>query len=487
MKKRRIWAGLLVLAAVFLAGCSAGDEKPEPELPPEPEEGVLIYAALNPVTTYLKTNIKTYNKTHPETQIEIRDYSDDAGPERLMTELMLGEVPDIMEMQRLGYHQGDISNPSISSSFEVKNTEALWRDTPFDADTSDLFWMPYRSLVQRGYLEDLWPYIEKDPRYGRERIIEGPLKAAEINGGLYILPKSVSISTLAGPKSVVGDRCGWTLEELIEAFAAMPESSTVLRYNTTRQEVFFNVLAPLLDQFIDWETGECAFDSQSFREMLNFLSLFPDEFATWLSSSQLERELAWQRLDGLQMLEPVLVNAVHDKNNLDAVFGREIAYVGYPTVDGSSGSSFIFHGPILAMSSVCRDKEAAWNFMSRQLRAESKSISWMLESIIHSWISIPLNRIGYNTYLRAGTNLSVTYFSELYSGGPLVPSRKPTEEDRQQFEELFNSTTQLYWPDEKLSATVWDAIGPYFTGDKTLDETVELVQRRAILYVNENR
>ena len=157
MKKKRIWAGLLLLVAVFLTACSAGDEKPEPELPPEPEEGVLIYAALNPVTTYLKTSIKTYNKTHPEMQIEIQDYSDDAGPERLMTELMLGEVPDIMEMQRLGYHQGDISNPSISSSFEAKNTEALWRDTPFDADTSDLFWMPYRSLVQRGYLEDLWP------------------------------------------------------------------------------------------------------------------------------------------------------------------------------------------------------------------------------------------------------------------------------------------------------------------------------------------
>ena len=72
---------------------------PEEELPPEPEEGVLIYAALNPVTTYLKTSIKTYNKTHPEMQIEIRDCSDDVGPERLMTELMLGEVPDIMEMQ----------------------------------------------------------------------------------------------------------------------------------------------------------------------------------------------------------------------------------------------------------------------------------------------------------------------------------------------------------------------------------------------------
>ena len=98
--KRKLPLPLLLLCALLLlSACSAGDEKPEPELPPEPEEGVLIYAALNPVTTYLKTSIKTYNKTHPEMQIEIRDYSDDAGPERLMTELMLGEVPDIMEMQ----------------------------------------------------------------------------------------------------------------------------------------------------------------------------------------------------------------------------------------------------------------------------------------------------------------------------------------------------------------------------------------------------
>ena len=72
MKKRRIWAGLLLLAAVFLAGCSASDEKPEPELPPEPEEGVLIYAALNPVTPYLSQNIKTYNNVHPDTPINIR-------------------------------------------------------------------------------------------------------------------------------------------------------------------------------------------------------------------------------------------------------------------------------------------------------------------------------------------------------------------------------------------------------------------------------
>ena len=32
---------------------------------------------------------------------------------------------------------------------------------------------------------------------------------------------------------------------------------------------------------------------------------------------------------------------------------------------------------------------------------------------------------------------------------------------------------------------VKDQCGPYFAGDKTLDETVNLIQRRVSLYVNE--
>ena len=73
MKKRRIWAGLLVLAAVFLTGCSAGDEKPERE------EGTLIYAALNPVATGMQKKVDIFNQTHTDIQISIQDYSDEGG------------------------------------------------------------------------------------------------------------------------------------------------------------------------------------------------------------------------------------------------------------------------------------------------------------------------------------------------------------------------------------------------------------------------
>ena len=42
------------------------------QLPPEPEEGVLIYAALNPVTNELIRSVEKFNEAHTDAKIEIR-------------------------------------------------------------------------------------------------------------------------------------------------------------------------------------------------------------------------------------------------------------------------------------------------------------------------------------------------------------------------------------------------------------------------------
>jgi hypothetical protein len=62
-----------------------------------------------------------------------------------------------------------------------------------------------------------------------------------------------------------------------------------------------------------------------------------------------------------------------------------------------------------------------------------------------------------------------------------------SKDDVLRFEELVNNTTQIYWPNDALANIVWESIGPYFAGDKTLEETVKLVQNRVTLYVNENQ
>ena len=46
---------------------------------------------------------------------------------------------------------------------------------------------------------------------------------------------------------------------------------------------------------------------------------------------------------------------------------------------------------------------------------------------------------------------------------------------------------QVYDPDEKLLSIVREGAGAYFAGDKSLADTVRLIQNRASLYLSENQ
>lgn len=164
---------------------------------------MLIYAALNPVTNELTQSIEKFNEIHTDVQIEIRDYSDEGGRERLQTELVLGKVPDIMELRCYGEDGKDL----LKGVYDVQHLPGSY------TGPEGGYFMPYRQMVQKGYLEDLWPYIENDPDLGREAVLEAPLKAAEVNGGLYMLFERVEIFTLIGRESVVGARYSWTLDD----------------------------------------------------------------------------------------------------------------------------------------------------------------------------------------------------------------------------------------------------------------------------------
>lgn len=469
MRKKIVWLWLLA-AVVALAACSAGGENQTVDL--QMEEGVLIYAALNPTSDELQKTIELFNKSQTDVRIEIRDYSDENGMQRLFTELALGQVPDIMEMHRLG-----------------GGKDTAWAYDSYKDRPEGERWMPYQQMVQKGYLEDLWPYIEADPELGRDGVLVPPLKAAEVNGGLYMLFSDVSVTTMISPERIVGSRSGWTFAEMLETFSTMPEGSTILRYNATREDIFSMLCAPLLDQYVDWETGQNSFDSQGFRDMMIFLSTFPAEFKTFLSQEEVEMEIVERMLTGHQLLEAITTAALWYLPGVDTRFGERAAYVGYPTADGSLGSYFNLHGNKLAMSSTCRNKEAAWAFIRKSV-AKKYSSAAMRE--LHTYgekIKTPIVRKNYEMANRL--DMKDTLRAEHLYGGPLHTMYfkwdQCTVDHLQRYEALINSTTQIYWPNGELSDIVWEAAGPYFAGDRSLDETVALIQNRVQLYVNENR
>lgn len=471
---------LVLLAALVLPACG------EHQLPPEQEEGVLIYAALNPVSSEIKKSVAVFNNEHTDIQIKIHDYSDEGGLERLQTELVLGRVPDIMEMHYFGK-----AGPRVAA-------EGSYRVIPGSyADAADECWMPYRQMAQKGYLEDLWPYIENDPELGRDGVLQAPMEAAEVDGGLYILFMEVRINTVMGPESLVGDRYSWTLEELLETFAGMREDSTILRYNATKRDLFFDLLCYSLDKYIDRDTGICSFDSQDFRKLVAFLECFPDE--TGFAKPQEEAEEIMERVrTRRQMLEVTQICWPEDLILRDGFWQERSAFPGYPTADGSSGNSFYPMGDILAMSSTCRDKDAAWEYI-RDLIKPRRS---QREPIV-AYVSTPVNLHDYEIFLDGNLGYLMDQCRRIMPENPVMfvvpwrpfgaygPEIRPmellTEEDIERFKTLVSSTTQLYWPEDELANTVWETLGPYFAGDRTLDDTIGLLQNRVGLYLNEQK
>lgn len=285
----------------------------------------------------------------------------------------------------------------------------------------------------------------------------------------------------------MGDRCGWTFEELLEIFSTMPEGSSILRHYMTQADMFRQMAVPLLDQYVDWGTGQCSFDSDGFRELLVFLASFPDEFQTLLSQNALYEECAQRMLGGKQMLEAESCVGMTIATRLDTHFDDQVSFVGYPTSDGSPGSIFVPQGTVLAMSSACRNKEAAWTYMSQLLNRNLHSVS-QIENMFPIQVKTPINKTDYLLVCKAELKgKSVTTGPSAFLSPNRVFIETSDKQDQERFDALIDNTCLFYWPDDALADVVWESIGPYFAGDRSLDDTIALVQNRATLYVNEQK
>ena len=62
-----------------------------------------------------------------------------------------------------------------------------------------------------------------------------------------------------------------------------------------------------------------------------------------------------------------------------------------------------------------------------------------------------------------------------------------TQEEYDQIMELYNSITRISEYDDKIFEIVNEVAASYFNGDKTVEDTANLIQSRVELYVNESK
>ena len=397
----------------------------------------------------LRKQVLRFNKTNDAYRIEVRDYSEyntstdqTAGMTKLNTEIIAGNVPDIIDVSQL----------------------------------------PVGQYVGKGLLEDLYPYIDADGELSRDSLVRSIAGAMEINGGLYQASSSFGVFTVIGNRDVVGDQMGWSLQEMMDCLATQPEGTELFQQNVPRSELLQIMCYMYMEQLVDWQTGTCDFDSANFREMLNFCAMFKDN--SGISEENSESEVS-RIMSGKQMLEIITASSFNDCQMYEAMFGGNVTYKGFPMSQGVGNIAYVDSG--LAISSKCADKEGAWSFVRTFLTEEYQESGDV-------W-SFPTNQKAFDKNLLEAMKKEYTTDAngnqvEAAKGGVgwdgfSIELYAVTQEQADGIIALINSVTATMTYDNSITNIVTEEASAFFSGGQDVDTTAKNVQSRVGLYVSE--
>ena len=414
-----------------------------------PERQKLTYGTMDMVSSE-RTAILEFNRTNPDYYIEATDYAQDqdraAGRTRLVTEVLAGKGPDIMNVRSLGADRWETA----------------------------------------GLLEDLWPYIDADPDLDRGDLMEHVFQVYERDGKLYQIGSEFRVMTLTGAAEVVGREMSWTAEDLWAALETMPEGCVPLSIFGSRENMLRQLLGLYGERFVDWEAGTCEFESQEFKDLLAFCASLPDQGPEGGDAAAL--------VSGRQMLCEWQVTNFYDVQQKSYLLGGEVTFVGYPNPWGEVGSA-LFLTESLAMSSGCAHKDGAWAFL-RALLLPKEDIT---ADSANSFACFPTNKSNFQRMAEVSmtpvrmeeSGREVSVYSESFGELDGVALRYDryavTQAEYDQIMALYEAAKLAYRGNPDLNEIVVSAAGAYFAGDKSVDEAAAQIQSRAEIYVNEQR
>ena len=410
----------------------------------------------------MSDRIIDFNRRSDKVRIELRDYSEynteedySAGLTKLTTEILSGKMPDLLCLNGL----------------------------------------PFSQLAAKGLLADLNPYLDADKELRREDIFPSVLKAMETDGGLFRICPSFSIQSLIGAASVVGDKPGWDYEQFRAALASMPEGCTPLDQYTTRDNVLNTLVALDMNDFVDWKTGKCSFDSQEFVDVLEFANSFQADF-DWENYDWSEDESTPSRIaQGRQMLMQAGIYSIDDVIYNDAYFGGNSTYIGWPTNYGV-GNMLYLGDHAYAMSASCSDKEAGWEFL-RSLLAEDYQnslyglpvVQKVFDAKLKEAMTVEYQKDADGNYVldENGEKIQVSRGGVGFGDGSTYEIYALTQEQADKLLEVINTTDKVMDQNDAIFSIVQEEAAAFFAGQKSAEDVARLVQSKANLYVNEQR
>ena len=391
--------------------------------PGEDNRIVLTMLSLQPDSSLLEA-IALFNKSNDEYRIELTSY------------FSMNE---------------DVSAADWNNALTRLNTAMIAGDIP---DLLDLNHMPVEAYSRRGLLEDLYPYLLNDPQINMDDYYANVFTAISIDGKLPYITSSIRILSVFADTGIVGSERGWTLEE----FVALKNSGH-LKMEFFPPTLLLKMIIGADNRFVDWDKGECRFDSEEFAHLLELCLL------------QAEADLNWIDEDGLFEGQAnciyISADSVIAVAYYNALLGGQANPIGIPNPDGNV-MHIIEPANRIGFSSTCKHKDGAWAFVRSFLEPRLQESGWYFPFLKSSFEKICTEAVKGNT---------------IWIGGMF--GNEAGEADIALARELLSTANYCLGSDQELTDLVVSMSGSYFAGGENAMETAAEIQSRARLYVGE--
>ena len=407
----------------------------------------------------VKRQVLDFNKNNQEYEIELTCYGDDMNWQdavsKMNNDMISGNLPDIL---------------LVDSS------------------------LPVDSYISKGLFANIYDFMETDPDINKEDFLPNLFEAYEVNGALYYTIPDFTVSTIIGKASDVGAEQGWTMDEFMALVEANPDKSVFGDRYATNTGMLSTFFSYNYDTFINRNTGECSFNSDSFIKMMEFCNRFPsetnDDNIDYDDNYWQEYDSQWR--NGKTMLSSEYIGRFQVIREFEeGKFGEPVTFKGMPGSNGN-GSTFNSSSVLLAITAKSANKDGAWQFVRYFLTDEYQDMYTSRNSYSFPAKLSALEKKAESAKERPYWENEETGEKEYYDntywiGNESVTIGVNTDEDNAKMMEFIKSVTATNNYDTKIQDIISEESAPYFSGQKTAAQAAEIIQNRVANYIAENR
>jgi hypothetical protein len=305
----------------------------------------------------------------------------------------------------------------------------------------------YEQCLRQGLLLNLYDYMGTDQTVTKDELLPVYRSLMEnTDGGLYRVSNEFRLVTVLGKSQYVGNAADYTMESLRQAAENMPEGMVVF------QEGWYSALSDFLplDRFVDFQSNTCNFTCEDFYEILAFVrDFFPEEYD--YSQDVAEEPLA----EDAVLLEYYFNFDVESFAQGLASYPEEV----YETVGVPDKGSKVVVDYAYSIMSTSAYPQAAWDFLAAIF---DQSVQ------VYTSFGFPIR-----------TSVFDAQVQEAIEGGSV------TQEEVNRVLNVLNGKTYLYIGDNDIMDIIYEEATACFSGDKTPEETAQIIQNRVMIYLSE--